>query len=333
MIGCGLHGRTRLSAALSAMAEVELVSCADVDEVSAARTAAEWGYSSHHADYRRMLDAESLDAVMVSVPHHLLKDASLAVLDAGLHLFVEKPAGVNAEEATAIRDAAAAAGLSAMVGYCMRYNPGRMKMRDMLKRGLVGEPVQVLACKSAFPLTHWNAHLEQGGGQLRWHGVHIVDQVLWMFGGRAVRVYAEIQWHPDTGADTDSAFTILFEGGMTVSVVVSARLARPFDFVEVFGTRGRLRSEWPSEIIDVQSDVVPEYATQSRLSPVLPDYDEMYRLQMMDWVDSRIEDREPPVGLQAAVDVYRVIDAVYKSARTGVPVALESADQGLEKTA
>jgi predicted dehydrogenase len=322
LIGCGLHGRTRLSAAMAPIGAVELVACADLDEAAASSTALEWGYGRHYTDYGEMLDGEDLDAVMVSLPHHLLKDASLAVIASGIRLFVEKPAGINAAEVAAIRDAAEAAGLSAMVGYCMRYNPGRAKARELLARGVVGEPVQVMAAKSAMPLTHWNAHPETGGGQLRWHGGHIVDQVLWMLEGNPVRVHAETRWHPETGADTESAFTIVFEGGMTASVVVSASLARHTDFVEVFGTRGRLRSEWPSETIDIQSDLVPEYITPTRLTPLDPDYNEMYRLQMRDWVDSLTSDSGPPIPMQAAVNVYRVIDAVYESSHTGAPVAI-----------
>lgn len=323
LIGCGLHGRTRLSAAMVAIEPVELAACADVDEAAAAGTASEWGYGSHYTDFREMLDREELDAVMVSLPHHLLKDASLAVIGSGRRLFVEKPAGVNAVEVVAIRAAAADAGLSAMVGYCMRYNPGRARARELLAGGLVGEPVQVMACKSAMPLTHWNARPETGGGQLRWHGGHIVDQVLWMLGGNPVRVHAETRWHPETGADTESAFTIVFEKGMTASVVVSASLARHTDFFEVFGTQGRLRSEWPSETIDIQSDLAPEYETPTRITPLAPDYNEMYRLQMRDWVGSLIADSRPPIAMQAAVDVYRVIDAVYESSRTGAPVAID----------
>lgn len=322
LIGCGHHGRTRLSAAMAPIEGVELVACADVDEAAAARTAVQWGYSGVHSDYRRMLQCESLDAAMVSLPHHLLAEASVAVLESGADLFVEKPAGVNAAEAALIRDAAAAAGASVMVGYCMRYNPGRMRARELILGGAVGEPVQTLACKSATALENWPSRMEFGGGQLRWHGVHIVDQVLWVSGVRPVRVHAETRWHPETGADRDTAFTIVFEGGLTASVTVSASLSRPFDFLEVFGTRGRIRSEWPSEILDVQSDVVAEYETQSRIAPTLPDYNQMYRLQMRDWVNSLASGREPPIPAQAAVDVLSVIDAAYESARSGSPAAV-----------
>ena len=306
---------------------VELVACADVDEAAAARTAVQWGYSGVHSDYRRMLQCEGLDAAMVSLPHHLLAEASVAVLESGADLFVEKPAGINAAEAALIRDAAAAAGASVMVGYCMRYNPGRMRARELILGGAVGEPVQTLACKSATALENWPSRMEFGGGQLRWHGVHIVDQVLWVSGVRPVRVHAETRWHPETGADRDTAFTIVFEGGLTASVTVSASLSRPFDFLEVFGTRGRIRSEWPSEILDVQSDVVAEYETQSRITPTLPDYNQMYRLQMRDWVDSLASGREPPIPAQAAVDVLSVIDAAYESARSGSPAAVGTVER------
>ncbi len=324
LIGCGDHGAGRLSAALASLPDIELAACADVSEVAGAAAAARWGYGAAYTDHRRMLERERLDAAVVSVPHHLLAAASIDALDAGAALFVEKPAGVDAADAARVRDVAERAGLSAMVGYCIRYNPARARARELVASGAVGEVVQAMACKSATELAHWNARMEFGGGQLRWHGVHVVDQVLWFLGARAVSVHAEANWHPETGADRDAALTIAFEGGETASVAVSARLARPFDFIEVFGTRGRIRSEWPSELTDVQSDVVAEYETQARIAPVLPDYEEMYRIQMRDWADSLAAGRPPPVPVQAAVDVLAVVDAAYESARTGAPVAVAS---------
>ena len=322
LIGCGDHGAGRLSAALASLPELDLAACADIDEGAASAAAGRWGYRTAYTDHRRMLERERLDAAVVSLPHHLLASASIDALGSGAALFVEKPAGASAADAARVRDAAARAGLSAMVGYCIRYNPARARARKLVASGALGEVVQVMACKSAGELAHWNARMEFGGGQLRWHGVHIVDQVLWFIGARPVRVHAEARWHPETGADREAAVTIAFEGGVTASVAVSASLSRPFDFVEVFGTGGRIRSEWPSEITDVQSDVMAEYADQARIAPVLPDYEEMYRIQMREWAGSLAADRPPPVPMQAAVDVLRVIDAAYESARTGAPVDL-----------
>ena len=91
-------------------------------------------------------------------------------------------------------------------------------------------------------------------------------------------------------------------------------------------TRGNLLTEDRiAEITEgqsLQSDVVAEYETQTRITPMLPDYNQMYRLQMRDWVDSLTAGREPPIPVQAAVDVLSVIDAVYESARSGSPVAV-----------
>ena len=144
---------------MAAVEGVELVACADVDEAAAARTAAQWRYPGVHSDYRRMLECEELDAVMVSLPHHLLAQASVAVLRSGADLFVEKPAGVDAAEAALIREAAAASGSSAMVGYCMRYNPGRVRgARTDCRRGRgrarTGSCLQVGDAARALDLPH-----------------------------------------------------------------------------------------------------------------------------------------------------------------------------------
>ena len=77
-----------------------------------------------------------------------------------------------------------------MVGYCQRFAAGRRFMKSLIERGALGDPVQVsgIKCVSAYP--GWWSDPNKGGGPLRFVGVHITDQVLWMLGGEPERVYA-----------------------------------------------------------------------------------------------------------------------------------------------
>ena len=96
LIGCGGHGRQRLSKILRNMEDLLiLVACSDTDMSSAKATASEDGYLKAYDNYINMLEKEDLDAVVIALMHDLLKTATISCLNAGLYVFVEKPAGVN----------------------------------------------------------------------------------------------------------------------------------------------------------------------------------------------------------------------------------------------
>ena len=319
LIGCGGHGRQRLSKILRNMEDLLiLVACSDTDMSSAKATASEDGYLKAYDNYINMLEKEDLDAVVIALPHDLLKTATISGLNAGLDVFVEKPAGVNSEEIKDIIDIENKANKSVMVGYCMRYNPARQRLKEFLSRKSIGEIIQIHGHKSGSQLDSWNAYMEHGGGQLRWHGVHIVDQILWVMGDIIpVSVYCQTRWDERLGSDQDSVFSIEFDNGISASVTVSSRTEQIFDVLDVYGTNGRMRSEWLSEIIEIQSSVLPDYHDVKRIVPESPDYMEMYKLQMKDWINSMLQGNKVPIGTWDALKVYKVIDAAYKSASEG----------------
>ena len=319
LIGCGGHGRQRLSKIMRNMQDlVILVACSDTDMVSAKATASEDGYLNAYDNYIDMLEKEDLDAVVIALPHDLLKTATIFGLNAGLDVFVEKPAGVNSEEIIEIINVENKVNKSVMVGYCMRYNPAREKLKEFLSLKSVGEIIQIHGHKSGSQLDSWNASMEHGGGQLRWHGVHIVDQILWIMGDTMpVSVYCETRWDKRLGSDQDSVFSITFDNGISASITVSSRTEQIFDVLDVYGTNGRIRSEWPSENIEIQSSVLSDYHDVKRIVSESPDYMEMYKVQMKDWIGSMLEGSKVPIGTMDALKVYKVIDAAYKSANLG----------------
>ena len=324
LIGCGHQARVNLLPGLAGMGQVELVACADVDEVNAHAAMEGYGFDRLYLDYDDMLSREELDAVVVATPHYLLKDAAIAAINKGCHVFVEKPMGVNKAEAIEIRDAARQAGVTATVGYCQRWAEGRLVMKDLIDRGAVGEIAHVSAGKGGPPRTGWLADPKQGGGQLLFLGVHITDQIRWMVGAEATRVYGEVQWHPETGADQNSAYTIRFDNNVLADVVCSQNVAVGFDFLEVLGSDGRIRAEWPSNVVHVESLAIPEFRHPTVIRPHYPERQsaEMFAEEMKAWVGSLTEQRDSPVPADDGVKVMEIIDAVFESARTGAPVDL-----------
>ena len=304
------------------LSDVELAVCADVDEGAAHQAVRDYGYARSYLDYDEMLSREELDGVVVSLPHYLLKDATVAAVRAGRDVFVEKPVAMNRAQAVEIREAASQAGVSVMAGYCLRYAWGRRKMKSLIDSGAVGEIAHVCAGKAWHELSGWPADPEKGGGMLHWLGVHVTDQVLWMAGSEPERVYSEVKWHPQTGADQNSTYTVRFKNGVIADIVCSQSVGVIIDFIEVLGTAGRVRAEWPTDIVYVQSEAVPDYGQPTTMRPFMASIAEMYERMLREWVDSLSEGRDPPIGIEAGVNVLSVIDAVHESGRTGKPVLL-----------
>jgi predicted dehydrogenase len=322
LIGCGDHGRGVLSRALAAVGDAELVSCADVDEAAAEQTAREFGYARHYRDYGEMLSKEELDGVVVALPHYRLAGAAIAAAAAGCDVFVEKPVGVNKAQALELREAAARADVKVMVGYCLRFDPARRALKSLIERGALGEIAHVSAGKCSGLLTGWTTDPAKGGGPLLWVGVHMTDQVLWMAGSAPERVYGEVRWHPEYGTDLSAGYTIRFENGVIAALVCAQELSSPVDYIEVLGSKGRARAEWPSGTLQVESELATEYRQPTTIRPEMPSLVPLFEDEMGAWVRSISQGREPPIGIDAGINVLAVIDAVVESGRTGAPVAL-----------
>jgi predicted dehydrogenase len=320
LIGCGQHGRLLLDA-LAAVPGVELVACADPrPEALAAVPGAQ---VARFPDYHDLLARVELDAVIVATTHAALAPAALAALAAGRHVFCEKPLARSAAEARPVVAAAERAGRSLMVGYVLRYDPLRRRLKALLDAGAVGKIAYVLAGKGGRPHTGWLARRAEGGGQLLWVGSHLVDQVNWLLGRPAERVYAEVEWRADGGTDETSVFTVRYAGGILAHFDCSQATQGSYDFVEVAGSHGRVRADWrPIYRLTVQSDALLEYRDPTTVAPLQEDLLGKYTAELAEFVASVRERRPPAIGGADALRALEVLDAVVASAERGAPVTL-----------
>jgi predicted dehydrogenase len=120
IVGCGKIVQTAHLAALSGIGEVEVAAVCDVDESVLDRVAARLGVTSRYTSYHELVTSPDLDAVLVATPDHA--GPSIAALDAGKHLLVEKPLSSDPGTARQIQDAARRSAVVAMVGYMKRYD-------------------------------------------------------------------------------------------------------------------------------------------------------------------------------------------------------------------
>src|SRR5215472_5131611 len=135
IIGCGLIGQKR-SEAIARLGHRTVLA---IDRAEDRAIALAERFSARSAtDFRAATEAADLDAVVVATPHAELSRIAAACLEAGKHVLVEKPAGRNLAEVSAVAKAADTAGRIVKVGYNHRFHPAMRKAREIVDRGEVG---------------------------------------------------------------------------------------------------------------------------------------------------------------------------------------------------
>ena len=131
----------------------------------------------------QLLRVPGLQAVAIETePRDLLKYAEMSV-DAGKHVHLDKPAGESLMQFRRILDTAARSHLCLQMGYMYRYNPAVMLMKDLLRKGYLGEPFEVhcVMSKVVDPINR-QRHGEYVGGMMFELGCHLIDIVVDVLG-------------------------------------------------------------------------------------------------------------------------------------------------------
>jgi predicted dehydrogenase len=99
------------------------------------------------ADYERALDDAAVDAVVLATPAVTHADMACRAVDAGKHVFVEKPLALSVDDAVRVADTAARAGKTLMVGHLMLYHPAVLRLGELLASGELGELLYLYATR------------------------------------------------------------------------------------------------------------------------------------------------------------------------------------------
>ncbi|MFF4584919.1 Gfo/Idh/MocA family protein [Streptomyces sp. NPDC001388] len=166
----------------------ELVAVAEEVPGRAEEAAAQFGFASTTRDWREVAADPRVRAVSITAPNFLHREIGVAMAEAGKHIWIEKPVGLTREDAAAVADAVAGAGVQGAVGFNYRNAPAVETARDLIASGELGAVthvrIRLLSDYAAHPdgaLT-WRYERERGGsgvlGDLASHGVDLARFLL-----------------------------------------------------------------------------------------------------------------------------------------------------------
>ncbi|WP_018750649.1 Gfo/Idh/MocA family protein [Paenibacillus sanguinis] len=174
--------------------ECEVRYICDMNESNVERTLKELRHSSPTicSDYHDLLGKEDLDAVVISVPNYMHRQIAVAFLEAGKHVFLEKPIAHTLEDCDAIITAAEKHERVLQIGLVYRYSNLYRRMAHEIGEKRLGD-VKMMWCKEfrdSFPPADWFYDKSKSGGSIVEKDCHHFDIFNWMIGATPVRVFA-----------------------------------------------------------------------------------------------------------------------------------------------
>jgi predicted dehydrogenase len=333
--------------ALRRISGAEVVGGFDLAEERRAKWQAETGAATY-ASLEELVARERPDALLVSTPPDSHAELCVRALEAGLHVFCEKPFVESTAEADRIIALAAEAGRVVAVNHEFRENPIFRAVRDGVSSGRHGRLVfcqvwQLMGMPPWEEPTPWRARMAHR--TLFEGGVHLVDLLLSIYGAAPTAVYARRSagFHPDGDADAIQLLTLEFPGGLLGQITIDRLTRAGTRYMEVradceeaslrasFGGRatvqlGMKRAEKPGLRLDLGLGGMAwmeRGLRRRRLARNPRDGAVVGTMRLLEgFVDAVRRDVEPPSSAAEARDVLAVIEAAYESGRTGRRVEL-----------
>jgi predicted dehydrogenase len=285
--------------------------------------------------YDEVVGSRSVDAVLMSTPHHVHRSMTEQAAAAGKHVLVEKPLATTLEDAEAMIAACRRAGVGLTVNYSFRYLPQIIKARQLVQDGALGDIVGIqiishqfkdrgywMGARSNSP-DDWRASREKcGGGFLIMTVCHNVDWMYYVSGLKATRVYSEWATLASPG-DVEDIISISSRwGDRAVASLSASSIMRGADFGEerIWGTNGTMiigrdgsLSVYSTRPFDGrrpgQMHVYKKFPTVSWTGEWIREF-----------VNAVREGRDPAVGSREGWENLAFILSSYRSMEIGAPV-------------
>ncbi|KAJ57201.1 myo-inositol 2-dehydrogenase [Actibacterium mucosum KCTC 23349] len=195
LIGTGFMGKTHalawrnVKAVMGVGQEISLHTLCDMPEEKARATAVQFGFANATADWRAMISDPAIDVVSITTPNQMHRDMALAAIEAGKHVWCEKPMALTLDEARMMEAAAKARGVTTMVGYNYIHNPAFRHAQRLIADDVIGRVVHFRGwvdedyqADPDLPWT-WRARIADAGlGTLGDLGCHLISMAYGLCG-------------------------------------------------------------------------------------------------------------------------------------------------------
>ena len=319
MIGAGNFGQGVILPHLTKMETVELRAVATQDGIKGKRVAERFGAAYATSSVDDLLADDQVDAVVIATRHDMHVPLAVKALNAGKHVFVEKPLALSNEQLDAVIEAREKSGREIVVDFNRRLSPLVVQMREVLKSRNRPLLMSYRINAGFIPKNTWIQDLEQGGGRIIGEGCHFIDLMQHICGGQPIDVYAAGAFGDNeqrTNKD-NVLITVRFSDGSVGTVAYASdgnsRLQK--ERLEVFGDGSSL-------IIDDFKSAV--FMTNGKTENIkLKSQDKGHGAILTAFIDMVAGKAGSPVPFDEAVGTTRATFAALESLGLGTSVSIQ----------
>lgn len=317
IVGCGLIGRKRAQA----LGDARLVICADLDEARAKSLASGFPGCESTTDWRAAAGRRDVDIVIAATTNDALVPVSLAAVEAGKHVLVEKPAARSVKELEALIEAANRQKVRVRVGFNHRYHPALLKARELVDAGEAGGLMFVRGRyghggRKGYD-REWRADpVLSGGGELMDQGVHLIDLARWFLGDFSeVHGFAHTYFW-DMPVDDNGFMILKTEKQQTAFLHVSCTEWKNLFSLEIYGRSAKLHAEGLGGSYGMEKlsfyKMLPEMGPPQTTIWEYPRGDNSWELEFREFMDDVRLGRTPSANLNDARAALRIVEKIYK---------------------
>ncbi len=325
---------------------VELYAFCDTNEAQLNKRAKEFGISRTFTNKEDMLALPELDAVSVCTWNSAHAECTIAALEAGKHVLCEKPMATNAQDARRMKEAAEKNGKLLMIGFVRRFGNDCAVLQDFLNTGFFGDLYYAKATylrRNGCPGGWFGEKARAGGGPLIDLGVHVIDLVRYIMGNpKPVSVYGvtyqklfdrrdlkdKKEYVATSKTDHDiydvedlASALIRFDNGATLAVeaAFSLNLKKDKGDIELFGTKAGAKLSPELEIFTETNGYMTDVVLNK---PTALSFEGLFEGEINHFVDCIQNGATCQAPAEDGIQLMRILDAIYESARTGHEVIL-----------
>ena len=312
--GCGYIGEIHLRS-LCQIRQCDIALC-DIDPRRLAEISARYGIAETYLSLAEALK-HSMDGVVICTPNHKHRDDLVQCVKAGINVMLEKPMSDSAESAGEMLAICRQYNRFAFVAYCLRFANTYIQIKQLIDSGTLGKVFDIhasVAGKKAITDARSDFRMKKalGGGVISDFS-HEIDYCLW-FSGKPVRqVFCSGLRAVHKDWDVQDTADIILVCQDDVNLTIHMDFLQPFSgrSLEICGTLGSIR--WRDT---EKPKIYLEGRNQWEELDIVTDYEQMYRDEMLHYIDCLKTGRQPAVDAEAGFTVMKIIDACVKMAES-----------------
>ena len=315
IVGLGRLGKRHAENLALRVPGAELVAACSPDADERAWATQKLGVKHAFGQYRELLAHPGLDTVFLVTPNTVHPEQIIAGLEAGKHVFCEKPLSMVLDECLAVEaEAKRHPKLKVMIGYVRRFDASYQDAHRKIASGAIGRPFIVRSQTTDMndPSGFFVRFAPKSGGIFVDMSVHDIDAARWLLGApKPTRVFSTgtIAVHAglaDCG-DVDNGIALVeFEGGAMATIYASRTMAHGHETTtEVIGTEGRIMVGRDGRLNQVE--VADKYGIRTETVPTFWErFEDAFLRETLHFIDCVRHDKAPGLSLHDATEATRI---------------------------